>query len=584
MSKFNLFKKKYKIYPRYSKSQFNIYPDRFDDEEVLLLKRLGNTSSVFVKLKLKCLLSVVSKFELTKQREYVIISLTDSGSCQINNGSIDLEPCQTFKTTVDQEKALNVICNSNSIKELSEYLDEDGSINKKVKTKFMDDNIRTNQHENSEGIFIDEGVNKKIKSQPSNPTIQTLHENYKDGDLVISPDFQRNYVWDNKKASNLIESILLNIPLPIVFTAEAGDKEEVIDGQQRLTSIFSFLDGRYPDGSKFKLSRNLRVLSKEVGGKSFAELDKKYQKIIKKYSLFMVSISEDSQEDVKFEMFERLNTNITKLNSQELRNCLYRGHYNDFLKKMAEYEDFQFVLNKPSYGKRMQDVELVLMFCAFHNKNPIHYKKSLSQMLNYEMNTSKFISNEQLMELEKQFKKSIQLIKQIWGTSAFNMCSVDESTKSIAVSNTFNQGLFQILTYWFIPYEKHQVAPYSDLIREEMTSLQIHDQVFRSTLTGSGTNSPKNIRLKFDIWGNTLKGILDYPQNEPRAFSYALKEKLFNDSDICKICGQKISVIEDAEIDHIICYWKGGKTVPENARLTHRYCNRSRGGGEDIKN
>lgn len=168
-------------------------------------------------------------------------------------------------------------------------------------------------NESDEEKFVLDNGPQKIKSQATTPNIQSLYQNWKDGDLIISPIFQRNYVWNNQKASSLIESILLNIPLPIIFTATSNEKEEVIDGQQRLTSIFSFIDGHFPDKSSFKLSKNLKILPKEIGGKSFAELEKHYQKELKKYPLSIVSISEESQEDVKFEMFERLNTKLPHL-------------------------------------------------------------------------------------------------------------------------------------------------------------------------------------------------------------------------------------------------------------------------------
>ncbi len=431
---------------------------------------------------------------------------------------------------------------------------------------------------NEEKFVIENGTPRKIKSQSTTPTIQSLYQEWKEGDLRIAPTFQRKFVWNNQKASNLIESILLNIPLPIIFTASTGDKEEVIDGQQRMTSIFAFMDGQFPDGTKFQLTRKLKVLGKEIGGRSFAQLEKHYQKTFKKYPLFLVSISEDSQEEVKFEMFERLNTNITPLNAQELRNCLYRGVYNRFLKKRAENKDFQFIINSPSYKTRMRDVELVLMFCAFHNTNPVLFKKSLSQMLNDEMRNNRTMPIEKIDNLEKQFKKSVRLVKHIWGDRAFNICSLDDKTKKLTWTKKFNQGLFHILTYWFIPYEAAQIIPFADLIKEELINLQIYDETFRDTLTGSGTNSSNKIKKKFDVWGNTIKGILNYPKKEPRAFSYSLKEQLWEAGNTCQICRQKISGIDDAEIDHITCYWRGGKTIPENARLTHRLCNRIRGG------
>lgn len=420
---------------------------------------------------------------------------------------------------------------------------------------------------------------KRILYQLSSPSIQSLHERYKEGDLLLHPDFQRGYVWNKKKASNLIESVILNIPLPLIYTAEIdGTREEVIDGQQRLTSIFSYIDGTFPDGEAFRVNKRLKVLSAEIGGKSFSELDKFYQKEIKRRSLQIITINRASQEDVKFEMFERLNTNITALNAQELRNCLYRGRYNNFIKRMAKFEDFQHILNKPKFKSRMQDVQNVLMFCAFFHTSPDRYSKSLTQLLNEDMREYSNLSLEHEEELERQFKKCVRLIRTIWDDKAFSICTLNEPTKSLHWSNQFNQGLFQILMYWFTPYEANHVMPHIDLLREELINLLLHDDNFKDTLTGSGTNSPKKVRMKFDIWGNTVKGVLKYPCAEPRAFSINLKQQLWNSNQTCEICGQQISHVDDSEIDHIICYWRGGKTIPQNARLTHRFCNRRRGG------
>ncbi len=421
---------------------------------------------------------------------------------------------------------------------------------------------------------------KRIIYQLSTPSIQSLHERFKDGDLVLQPDFQRGYVWNKKKASNLIESIILNIPLPLIYTAEVqGAREEVIDGQQRLTSIFSFIDGALPDGSPFRLDKKLKVLANEIGGRAFSELDKTYQKEIKRRSLQVIQITKESQEDIKFEMFERLNTGITPLNAQELRNCLYQGQYNNLIKRLASNEEYQYILNKPKARIRMDDVSNVLMFCAFYHSAPDRFSKSLTQLLNNDMRTYLDINSPQEEELERQFKKSVRLIKTIWDVKAFNIFSINEHTKQGEWSKQFNQGLFQILMYWFTPYEAHQVMPHVDLIREELLNLQVHNKEFSDTLTGSGTNSPKKVRMKFDIWGRSMKGILNYPVSEPRAFSTALKFALWEQNATCQICGQQISHPDDAEVDHIVCYWLGGQTIPENGRLTHRFCNRRRGGG-----
>lgn len=110
--------------------------------------------------------------------------------------------------------------------------------------------------------------------------------------------------------------------------------------------------------------------------------------------------------------------------------------------------------------------------------------------------------------------------------------------------------------------------------------MEIHNDLFIDSLTGSGTTRKNKVFNKFQIWGDTLKGILGYPKDEPRCFSYKLKEDLYKANPICKICKQRINSIDNAEVDHITCYWKGGKTILENARLTHRICNRMRGAGK----
>lgn len=132
----------------------------------------------------------------------------------------------------------------------------------------------------------------------------------------------------------------------------------------------------------------------------------------------------------------------------------------------------------------------------------------------------------------------------------------------------------------FVPYEKRNVLPYADLIREELLNLQLYRDEFRDSLTGAGTNSPTKVRRKFAIWKSTLEKILRYPTAEPRAFSSATKLALWQASRTCGLCGQQIMSVDDAEVDHIQSWSAGGRTIPDNARITHRFCNRSRGNRE----
>jgi uncharacterized protein with ParB-like and HNH nuclease domain len=137
--------------------------------------------------------------------------------------------------------------------------------------------------EGEDALALPLGLGKRtIGTRSADPEIDSLYGKFKRGKLILQPHFQRQFVWDRAKASRLIESALLAVPLPIVYLAEETDgKESVIDGQQRLTSFFSFIDGRFPSGDSFRLT-GLKVLH-EINKRSFTELDENLQDKIRYY-------------------------------------------------------------------------------------------------------------------------------------------------------------------------------------------------------------------------------------------------------------------------------------------------------------
>ena len=126
-------------------------------------------------------------------------------------------------------------------------------------------------------------------------------------------------------------------------------------------AIFDFIDNKYA------LS-GLGPLRKELEGKKFRKLDEDLQQRIEDFSLTVVEILKESEEDIKFDLFERLNTGAVSLNDQELRNSVYRGDYNEFLKTLAGNATFRRLLNLKSPHKRMNDVEFVLRYMAFREQ------------------------------------------------------------------------------------------------------------------------------------------------------------------------------------------------------------------------
>ena len=399
-----------------------------------------------------------------------------------------------------------------------------------------------------------------------------MFRKFQRGDLILDPEFQRRYVWDNKKASLLIESILLEVPIPVIYLAEEEDgKFTVIDGQQRLRSFFRFLN------NEFKL-RGLSVLS-ELNGKYFKDLDKEKQRKIEDATLRVIEIRKESHSDVKFEIFERLNVGAVKLNDQELRNCIYRGKYNDLIKELAEDRDFLFLLGLKEPHKRMYDRELVLHFLAFYNQTYLKYKPPMKQFLNREMENNRNISEEKIKELRRAFKETVSMVKSVFGDKAFRrfIPGDEKDPNGRWEIRKINIGLFEIIMFGFSRYAKNQIIPLSDVIREELLHMMTSDKEFVESISGSGTTSIAKVTTRFKKWLDALERIVGTPKTEPRTFSWELKKQLYEQNPTCAICGNRIMLIDDATIDHVEHYWRGGKTIPSNARLVHRYCNLKRG-------
>ncbi len=418
---------------------------------------------------------------------------------------------------------------------------------------------------------------RKIYTELGDPEVESLHGKHKRGKLIVQPDFQRQFVWDTAKASRLIESALLGIPIPVIYLSEEPDnKEYVIDGQQRLTSFFSFLDGKFPDNSEFKLT-GLKVF-KELNGKKYETLaDEHLQDTIRYFKLRTIIFKKDSHQDLKFEIFERLNTGSVSLNDQELRNCIYRGPYNSLLRDLSQDPDFTYLLGLKKPDKRMKDIELALRFAAFYHATYLNYKPPMKNFLNADAAKYRSISKEDAQQLKAAFKNSCQVIRSMLAKNAFKRFykGTERNTAGYWEPNKFNASLFDILMYTFAREDKNVLYQNLDSIREAFINLMTDSQDFIDAIELS-TSSLQAVTKRFDIWRLVLQDIVGVGKKEPRCFSSQIKEALFKKDCTCAICGQKIQEVDDSAIDHIKQYWTGGQTIPENARLTHRYCNWAR--------
>jgi hypothetical protein len=253
---------------------------------------------------------------------------------------------------------------------------------------------------------------RTIYTSPYDLSINTLVEQWNDETLQI-PDFQREYVWDNAKASRLIESLLLNIPIPTLYFSETEDaKYQIVDGHQRVYSVVRYLD------NQFALS-GLRIQS-EFKGTRFFKLPPREQRFLKTRTMRAIVIQADSHPSMKFEVFERLNTGGLALNAQEIRNAIYHGSFNDLLRSLEHDDAYRSALGVQRVRKRMVDRELVLRFFGLRYALP-SYRTPLVRFLNDFMRDNRNPPPEWLEEKRQCFQRTVELVHEVFGSSAFRV-------------------------------------------------------------------------------------------------------------------------------------------------------------------
>jgi hypothetical protein len=436
--------------------------------------------------------------------------------------------------------------------------------------------------ENQE-LELKEEDSRKIVWQAKDFSIREFASMLQDGDLDLQPEYQRKYVATPKIASKLIESIIMDVPIPVIYLAEEQDGTySVIDGQQRLTSFLSFMTGKYPNGDLFKLT-GLKVY-KELNRKLFSDLDKEFQNKIRKTTLHTIVIKKESNEDVKFEIFERLNTGSIKLNEDEIRNTVYRGDYIKLLAELEENETFHKVVQKDNYKKRMIYRGMILRFFAISEKSYLNYQPSMKQFCNKELRDNRYLSEEKAKEYRAKFHDCIDLVKVVFGDTAFRryIPSDKEKEQGNWTTTRINMALYDIQMCGFVNYSKNEILRNADYIREAILELMTNNQDFIDSILLQ-TSNKEVLKKRFKIWLEKLDEIVGNNGYEQRTYSFQVKKELFDRNPICAISGQRILAIEDSEVDHILPYSKGGKTEIENAQLVLRYFNRAKSNNTEYK-
>ncbi len=267
--------------------------------------------------------------------------------------------------------------------------------------------------------------------------IINLHSNK---ELVISPEYQRLFRWTNAQKSRLIESILLELPIPQIFLVEDENGIlELIDGLQRISSLIQFIDSDLLVDKKPLRLYGCDIIS-NLNGITYSEIPMKLQLRIKRSSVRAVIIKSESEKFLKYEMFKRLNTGGENLAPQEIRNCSSRmvgdtgEKFYNFLQQCANKDFFKNCIDRlpDTVKERKGDEELVLRFFAIKN-NPEIYKGSVRDWLDEYMED--VLKNKVIFDYnaeESAFDKVFTFLSSTLGDGAFTRYKNGESSGSLA--------------------------------------------------------------------------------------------------------------------------------------------------------
>ena len=252
-----------------------------------------------------------------------------------------------------------------------------------------------------------------IATFPADYTLELLHNKWKSGEVQV-PAFQRNFVWKQPQASRLIESFLVGLPVPAVFLYDQRQTHKylVIDGQQRLRSVFQYFDGRFGTGESGRRPEfRLRGLNPDsrFTGRSYDDLDETDQRTLKNAILrvFIVRQLAPDNDTSMYHIFERLNTGGTLLSNQEIRNCVYNGPFSSCLVEMNAIESWRRVFGRSDPDARKRDIELVLRFLALQEAP---YSRPMKDFLSRFMQLRKDAAESRLEGYRCQFESTCEAV------------------------------------------------------------------------------------------------------------------------------------------------------------------------------
>jgi hypothetical protein len=366
--------------------------------------------------------------------------------------------------------------------------------------------------EESEPLSWDEKARqamRQILTQKVDLPISRLREMIDDKEIDLAPGFQRRLRWTRAQQSRLIESVIMNVPIPPVFLGEdQPGRYVVLDGRQRLTALYKYL------GDEFRLS-GLEVWH-ELNGKNFKQLKKfgepPIASAITRRFVPAVLILHESVPEVKYEVFDRLNTGGVVAEPMEVRNAIYRGEFNKLLHEVSDTQEFRVLWGistddrmrqRNGTFKRMADLEMALRFFAFQD-----YRKfagSLKAFLNdYMSNRNSAYKRKPSLKQEDEtlFLKTMSRTLALLGRDAFHR-TTSPGKRSPVPSAPFADAILYAISR--LPAERDSSAE-GERIRAALDRLCLEDPEFEKAIT-VGTNARTSAEYRIESATRAVLGL-----------------------------------------------------------------------------
>ncbi len=324
--------------------------------------------------------------------------------------------------------------------------------------------------------------------------------------IKLNPDFQRRDRWTQDKQSRFIESIIMNVPIPPVFLGEDeyGDYT-VLDGRQRLTAIYEFLRNTY-------VLKNLEVWS-ELNGLRYSDLEKKQlDRAVTRRFVPAVVILKESSPEVKYDVFDRLNTGGVVAEPMEIRNAVFPGSFNRQLHTLSADPTFCRLwriplepdkrFSDPIYS-RMRDLELVLRFFALrdHEAMEIRFKDFLSEFM--DLRNEAYHNDPALPAAdEASFSRAVSNSFRVFGDDAFRkpLATGELGNKSAPLADAVMVGLSAAVPEELTPARCEKIVA-------GVRALCVENGEFQKAI-GTGTNGKGAIKTRITLFGQLLQNVL----------------------------------------------------------------------------